>query len=115
MVTQAQPRDGLQLLAADHRNVESLFAAFGEASGASAKEKLVRRICMLLKIHTRIEEEIYYPAIRGKVEQADLEEAYVEHDSAKLLINELEAAEPNESYYDAKVKVLSELIEHHVK
>jgi hypothetical protein len=68
-----------------------------------------------LKIHSQIEEEIYYPAIRGKVEEADLDEAYVEHDSAKLLINELEAAEPDESYYDAKVKVLSELIEHHVK
>ena len=62
-----------------------------------------------------IEEEIYYPAIRGKVEEDELDEAYVEHDSAKLLINELEAAEPDESFYDAKVKVLSELIEHHVK
>src|SRR5258706_7956547 len=115
MATDNQTLDGLQLLAADHRKVEGLFAAFEKASGASAKEKLVRQICTELKIHTRIEEEIYYPAIRGKVEEADLEEAYVEHDSAKLLINELEAAEPDESYYDAKVKVLSELIEHHVK
>ena len=88
---------------------------FEKASGASAKEKLVRQICTELKVHAQIEEEIYYPAIRGKVEEADLNEAYVEHDSAKLLINELEAAEPDESYYDAKVKVLSELIEHHVK
>jgi hemerythrin superfamily protein len=115
MVTQAKPQDGLQLLASDHRKVEGLFAAFEKASGTSAKEKLVRQICTELKIHTRIEEEIYYPAIRGKVEEADLDEAYVEHDSAKLLVNELEAAEPDESYYDAKVKVLSELIEHHVK
>jgi hypothetical protein len=115
MSTDAMPKDGLQLLAADHRKVEALFAEFEKASGAVAKEKLVRRICTELKIHARIEEEIYYPAIRGKVEEADLNEAYVEHDSAKLLINELEAAEPDESYYDAKVKVLSELIEHHVK
>ncbi len=68
-----------------------------------------------MKVHAQIEEEIYYPAIRGKVEDDDLDEAYVEHDSAKLLINELEAAAPDESFYDAKVKVLSELIEHHVK
>ena len=115
MVTQANPQDGLQLLAADHRKVEGLFADFEKARGTSAKEKLVRQICTELKIHSQIEEEIYYPAIRGKVEEADLNEAYVEHDSAKLLVNELEAAEPDEGYYDAKVKVLSELIEHHVK
>jgi hypothetical protein len=115
MISDGTPKDGLQLLATDHRKVEGLFAAFEKASGASAKEKLVREICTELKIHSQIEEEIYYPAIRGKVEAADLNEAYVEHDSAKLLINELEAAEPDESYYDAKVKVLSELIEHHVK
>ena len=115
MATETQPQDGLQLLASDHREVEGLFADFEKANGASAKEKLVRKICTELKIHSQIEEEIYYPAIRGKVEDADLDEAYVEHDSAKLLINELEAAEPDESFYDAKVKVLSELIEHHVK
>ena len=115
MVTQSQPQDGLQLLASDHRKVEDLFAAFENASGTSAKEKLVRQICTELKVHSQIEEEIYYPAIRGKVEEDALDEAYVEHDSAKLLINELEAADPDESFYDAKVKVLSELIEHHVK
>lgn len=110
-----EPKDGLQLLAADHRKVEGLFADFEKASGTAAKEKLVRQICTELKVHAQIEEEVYYPAIRGKVADADLDEAYVEHDSAKLLINELEAAEPDESFYDAKVKVLSELIEHHVK
>ena len=115
MVAESQAKDGLQLLAADHRKVEELFAQFEKASGTSAKEKLVRQICMELKVHAQIEEEIYYPAVRGKVEEADLDEAYVEHDSAKLLINELEAAAPDESFYDAKVKVLSELIEHHVE
>jgi hypothetical protein len=114
MATGTLPRDGLQLLAADHRKVESLFADFQKASGTAAKERLARRICTELKVHAQIEEEIFYPAIRGKVEDADLDEAYVEHDSAKLLINEIEAAEPDEGYYDAKVKVLSELIEHHV-
>jgi len=115
MVTQNEPKDGLQLLASDHRKVEELFEKFEKASGTSAKERLVRQICTELKIHSQIEEEIYYPAVRGKVEDDALDEAYVEHDSAKLLINELEAAEPDESFYDAKVKVLQELIEHHVK
>ena len=109
------PKDGLQLLANDHRKVEDLFASFEKASGTSAKEKIVKEICTELKVHAQIEEEIYYPEIRGKVEEDALDEAYVEHDSAKLLINELEAAEPDESYYAAKVKVLQELIEHHVK
>ena len=114
MAADTQFTDGLQLLAADHRKVEGLFAEFEKASGASAKEQLVRQICTELKVHSMIEEEIYYPAIRGKVEEDALDEAYVEHDSAKLLINELEAADPDESFYDAKVKVLQELIEHHV-
>lgn len=115
MANENNPKDGLQLLAQDHRKVEDLFEQFEKASGSSAKERLVKQICTELKIHSQIEEEIYYPEIRGKVEEDALDEAYVEHDSAKLLINELEAAEPDESYYDAKVKVLQELIEHHVK
>ena len=115
MATETLPKDGLQLLADDHRKVEDLFEQFEKASGASAKEKIVRQICTELKVHSMIEEEIYYPEIRGKVEDADLDEAYVEHDGAKLLINELEAAEPDEDFYDAKVKVLQEQIEHHVK
>jgi len=109
------PKDGLQLLAADHRKVEDLFESFEKATGASAKEKIVKEICTELKVHAQIEEEIYYPEIRGKVEDDALDEAYVEHDGAKLLINELEAATPDEAYYDAKVKVLQEQIEHHVK
>jgi hypothetical protein len=115
MPTDTQAKDGLQLLAADHRKVEELFEQFEKATGTAAKEKLVQRICTELKVHAQIEEEIYYPAIRGKVEEDALDEAYVEHDGAKLLINELEAAAPDESFYDAKVKVLSELIEHHVE
>ena len=115
MADRTQPKDGLQLLAQDHRQVEELFARYEKASGASAKQKIVGQICTELKIHTMIEEEIYYPAIRGKVEDEALDEAWVEHDSAKTLVNELEAAEPDEQFYDAKVLVLKELIEHHVK
>ncbi len=115
MPNENKPQDGLQLLAGDHRKVEELFAQVEKAPGTSAMERLVRQICTALKILSQIEEESYYPEIRGKVEEDALDEAYVEHDSAKLLINELEAAEPDESFYDAKVKVLKELIEHHVK
>lgn len=106
--------DATQLLTADHRKVEGLFADFEQASGASAKRKLVEQICNELKVHATIEEEIFYPALRGKIDDALLDEAYVEHDGAKVLINDLEEAEPNEDFYDAKVKVLSEEIEHHV-
>ena len=115
MAANDKSQDALQLLAADHREVEELFEKFEKASGSSAKEQIVRQICTELKVHTMIEEEIYYPAIRGKVEEDALDEAYVEHDSAKNLINELEVAQPDEEFYEAKVKVLQELIEHHVK
>ena len=108
-------QDATHLLARDHREVEELFAKFEEATGASSKEKLAREICTELKIHAMIEEEIFYPALRGKIDGDDLDEAYVEHDGAKLLINDIEAAEPDEKFYDAKVKVLQEQIEHHVE
>ena len=108
-------QDATHLLARDHREVEELFAKFEKATGASSKEKLAREICTELKIHAMIEEEIFYPALRGKIDGDDLDEAYVEHDGAKLLINDIEAAEPDEEFYDAKVKVLQEQIEHHVK
>ena len=107
--------DAIALLKADHRKVEQLFAAFEEAKGASRKEALAKEICTELKIHTMLEEEIFYPALEGKIEQDLLDEAYVEHDGAKVLVNDIEAGGPDEDYYDAKVKVLSEEIEHHVK
>ena len=106
--------DAIALLKADHRKVEQLFTAFEEATGASRKEKLAREICTELKIHTMLEEEIFYPAFEGKIEQDLLDEALVEHDGAKLLVNDIEAGGPDEAFYDAKVKVLSEQIEHHV-
>jgi len=107
--------DAIALLKADHRKVEQLFAAFESAKGDGRKEKLAREICTELKIHTMLEEEIYYPALRGKIEDDLLDEAYVEHDSAKVLINDIEAGGPDDDFYEAKVKVLSEEIEHHVK
>ncbi|RJF86204.1 hemerythrin domain-containing protein [Sphingomonas cavernae] len=106
--------DAIALLKADHRKVEGLFEQFEKASGADRKQALVRQICTELKIHTMIEEEILYPVFRGKISDDTLDEAYVEHDGAKVLINDLEASAPTDDFYDAKVSVLSEEIKHHV-
>jgi hemerythrin superfamily protein len=110
-----QKLDAVALLKADHRKVEELFEAFEKASGDGRKQKLAEQICMELTVHARIEEEIFYPACEGKVEEDLLKEAFVEHDGAKILIAEIEAGGPDDEFYDAKVKVLSEQIEHHVK
>ena len=110
----ATPTDAIALLKADHRKVEDLFAKFKSARGAEKKQRLVSEICTELTIHTIIEEEIFYPACKGAVEEGMVEEAYVEHDGAKVLIAELEAGNPSEEFYDAKVTVLSEQIKHHV-
>jgi len=107
--------DAIALLKADHRKVEDLFEKFEGASGAATKQKIAHQICVELKIHTMIEEEIFYPALEGKIEEDLLKEAYVEHDGAKVLVNEIEAGSPEDEFYDSKVKVLSEEIEHHVK
>ncbi|WP_126174123.1 hemerythrin domain-containing protein [Altericroceibacterium xinjiangense] len=115
MTKNAEEMNATQLLANDHRTVEDLFEKYEKASGLEKKKDLVRQICTELKIHTVIEEEIFYPACRGDVEDEDLDEALVEHDSAKVLINELENASPDEAFYDSKVTVLQEQIEHHVK
>ncbi len=111
----SEPLDAVALLKADHRKVEDLFARFEAARGDGRKQALAEEICMELTLHTRIEEDIFYPACEGKVEAALLNEAYVEHDGAKVLIAEIEAGGPDDEFYDAKVKVLSEQIEHHVK
>jgi hypothetical protein len=108
--------DAIALLKADHREVEDLFAKF-EKAGEGQKQAIAEKICDELKIHSMIEEEIFYPALRGKIEDEDLlDEAYVEHDGAKVLINDIMAgAGSGDEFYDAKVKVLQEQIEHHVK
>ena len=107
--------DAIALLKADHRAVEELFDQYEKSRSTAKKAKLAEKICMELTIHTMIEEEILYPACRGKIESDQLEEAYVEHDGAKILIVELLSGEPDDEFFDAKVKVLSEDIKHHVK
>ena len=108
-------QDAIRLLTEDHRRVEALFEQFESASQDGKKEKIAREICRELKVHAQIEEEIFYPALRGKIDDDDLDEAIVEHDGAKVLINEIEAGDAAEDYWEAKVKVLQEQIEHHVK
>lgn len=108
-------KDAIQLLKEDHRKVEDLFGQFEKAKGDGRKQKLALEICTELKIHSMIEEEIFYPACEGKIEQDLLKEALVEHDSAKVLIAEIESGEPSDEFYDSKVKVLKEQIEHHVE
>jgi hypothetical protein len=106
-------RDAIALLKADHRKVESLFEKYESARGRKAE--IAHQICLELTIHI-IEEEIFYPACReAGVESDMMDEANVEHDGAKLLIGELENGSPDDEFYDAKVKVLSEEIKHHVK
>lgn len=107
-------QDAIALLKADHRTVEDLFEQFEKASGDGRKAKIARQICLELTVHAQIEEEIFYPACEGKVEDDLLKEAYVEHDGAKVLIAEIEAGGPDDEFYEAKVSVLSEQIEHHV-
>ena len=108
-------KDAVALLKDDHRKVEDLFAEFEKASGDGSKRKIAEQICKELTVHAKIEEEIFYPACEGKVEEDLLKEAYVEHDGAKVLIAEIEAGGPSDEFYDAKVTVLQEQIEHHVE
>ena len=107
--------DAVKLLKEDHDRVEQLFKDFEKASGDGRKEKLARQICRELIVHSAIEEEIFYPACEGQVEEDLLKEAYVEHDAAKVLIAQIQDGEPSDEFYDAKVKVLQEEIEHHVE
>ena len=114
-MAEVQSRDAIALLKADHRAVEELFAKFEKASGDGRKQTLAEEICLELSVHAQIEEEIFYPACEGKVDEDLLKESYVEHDGAKVLIAEIMNGGPSDEYYDAKVTVLQEEIEHHVE
>src|SRR5919112_3373375 len=107
-MAEAQSQDAIALLKADHREVEELFAKFEKASGDGRKQTLAEEICLELSVHAQIEEEIFYPACEGKVDEDLLKESYVEHDGAKVLIAEILGGEPADEFYDSKVKVLQE-------
>lgn len=111
--------NAITVLTADHKRVKALFKQFEkiqENGSAAEKSALVREICGELKVHTRLEEEIFYPAVRAALDEDDLlDEAEVEHASAKDLIEQLEAMTPKDHLYDAKVTVLGEYVDHHVQ
>lgn len=121
-MTPRKEKDACDLLDADHRAVKKLFKQYDELAGSRARASINKRIeiakeiCLQLTVHATIEEEIFYPAVRAAIKETDLlAEAEVEHASAKDLIAQIEAgAEPDEAF-DAKVKVLGEYIDHHVK
>ena len=114
-MAETSSQDAVALLKADHRAVEELFEKFERASGEGRKQSIAEEICLELSVHAQIEEEIFYPACEGKVDEDLLKESYVEHDGAKVLIAEIMNGEPSDEFYDSKVKVLSEEIEHHVE
>ncbi|HEY2629542.1 MAG TPA: hemerythrin domain-containing protein [Usitatibacter sp.] len=107
--------DSIALLKADHRAASALFKRFEASKSSSAKGKIAQQVCTALIIHTMIEEEIFYPGVKDAIDDDLYQEAYVEHDGAKVMIAEILAQSPEADFYDAKVKVLSEMIKHHVK
>ena len=109
------PSDALALLRADHRTVQELFQQFEKTRSDDRKKTLAEQICNELTIHAQIEEEIFYPAAREAIREEDLlDEATVEHQSAKDLIAQIEGGSGDE-LWEAKVKVLGEYVNHHVK
>jgi len=112
----ASAPDALSLLRADHKSVANLFAEYEKTRSIARKKALVADICLALSVHAQIEEEIFYPAVRAALKDRSLvPEATVEHAGVKDLIAQLKGVEPDGDMYDAKVKVLSEYVKHHVK
>jgi len=112
--------DAITLLTDDHKKVKKLFKDFEKLKedDGNAKDKaaLVKEICTELSVHAKVEEEIFYPAVREAIDDEDLmDEADVEHAGAKDLIAQLQSMKPGDDHYDAKVTVLGEYIDHHVK
>lgn len=113
-----RPADAIALLKADHKEVKGWFEQFDKAEDDAKKQELADKICRALTVHAQIEEEIFYPAAYDALdEEGDdlLDEAEVEHASAKALIAQIEASSVGEPLFDAKVTVLGEYIDHHVK
>jgi hemerythrin superfamily protein len=112
----SKSQDAITLLKQDHDEVQKLFKEFESAKGDGRKQKLAHQICLELTVHAEIEETIFYPACEGTVDEEELKEGYVEHDAAKLMIAEIEANQDgDDEFFDTKVKVLSEEIDHHIK
>ncbi len=112
----ASTQDAITLLEADHTEVDGWFDDYEALQTGDEKKALAAKICVALKVHTQIEEELVYPAGRRETGDANLlDQAVVEHAGAKALIAEIEAMQPGQPLYDAKVKVLGEQVRHHVE
>ena len=108
--------DATALLRADHKLVSGLFAEYEKSPTTARKMQLVAQICTELKVHAQVEEEIFYPAVKEALKDKELvPEATVEHASLKALIAQVEGVQPDGEMFDAKIKVLSEYVKHHVK
>jgi hemerythrin superfamily protein len=109
-------QNAIELLKADHREVDQFFNQFKTAKSRQQREKLIEQIAAALSAHTMIEEEIFYPACSEHgLEEDDLDEAQVEHDTIKLLVRELVEGRLADDYFNAKVTVLSDYVKHHVE
>jgi hemerythrin superfamily protein len=109
-------QEATALLKADHKVVSLLFEQYESAKSATKKKAIVAQICTELTVHAQIEEEIFYPQVKAALKDKELiPEATVEHATLKELIAQIEEGEPDDEMYDAKVKVLSEYVKHHVK
>jgi len=116
----APAQDAVSLLSADHAEVKQMFETYRQLVDENADDEqrgeLARKICSMLTVHAEIEEEIFYPAMRDNVDdELTVDEAEVEHASAKELIEQLEGMDPGDALYDAKVIVLGEYVDHHVQ
>jgi hemerythrin-like domain-containing protein len=112
----AAPKDAIALLRADHKRVSDLFEQFKKTRSDARKAAIVAQICKELTVHTEIEEEIFYPAVKAALKDHELiPEANVEHASVKDLIAQVEGKTPDGEMYDARVKVMGEFVKHHVK
>ena len=112
----AKPIDAVAMLKADHKKVSGLFADFEKTRSVARKKSLVAQICAELAVHTTLEEEIFYPAVKAALKDHELvPEANVEHASVKDLIAQVKDVEPDGEMYDARVKVMGEFVKHHVK
>ena len=109
--------DAISLLKKDHREVESLFASYAAAHDGRQKRGIALEICKALEIHAKIEEKVFYPAARNEVESAEpmINEGFVEHEGIKRLISQIPKLSTNDDFFEARMKVLKEYVQHHVK
>jgi len=117
-ITMSKPKaetNAISMLKKDHDTVKGLFDKFEDSENATEKQNIISEAVQELKIHATIEEEIFYPALRGELEEDVMNEAEVEHHVARMLIAELDESDDDSEYQNARFKVLAEAVRHHIK